>query len=75
MMNDPQQSRIALERIHARWPLFGAAIVQLVDSHIKSGHPDSAAMLIKEAEELKNITPEQLDAVEKAYPDIRPYLK
>ena len=75
MMNDPQQSRIALERFHARWPLFGAAVVQLVDSHIKSGHPDSAAMLIKEAEELRNITPEQLDAVEKAYPDIRPYLK
>lgn len=74
-LNDPAASSIALERLHAEWPTFGPVIVQLIDNHCKAGHPDSAAMLVKEAENLKNITPEQLASVEKAYPAVVPYLK
>jgi hypothetical protein len=75
MMNNPLQSRLALERFHARWPLNGTAVGELINNHMTAGHPDSAALLIKEAENLQNITPDQLDAIEKVYPTLRPYLK
>jgi hypothetical protein len=75
LMNNPLQSRLTLERFHTRWPLVGTAVGELIDSHMKADHPDSAALLVMEAEKLNNITPAQLDAIEKAYPAIRPYLK
>jgi tetratricopeptide (TPR) repeat protein len=71
-LNDPAASSIALERLHTLWPTFGPAIVQLIDNHVKGGHPDSAALLVKEAENLKNITPDQLESVKKAYPALKP---
>jgi hypothetical protein len=74
-MNDPLQSRLALERIHVWNPLNGNVIVELVDNQVKAGHPDSAAVLIREAQARKLVTPEQLDQVMKVYPTLRPYLK
>jgi tetratricopeptide (TPR) repeat protein len=75
VMDKPAQSRIALKRLHNSDPLFGGAVVELMDSYVRGGTPDSAATLIKEAERLKNITPEQLDNIKKVYPTIAPYLQ
>lgn len=74
-LNEPAASSLALERIHALWPTFGPIVVALLDNHIKAGHADSAAMLIKEAQTLHNVTPEQLETIKKTYPAIKPYLK
>jgi hypothetical protein len=74
-LNKPQESTLALERFHARWPSFGPGIAELLNNHMVAGHIDSAAMLITEAEKLKNITPEQVEAIKKAYPPMRAYLK
>lgn len=74
-MNDPQQSRLALERLHVWNPLNFNVTVALVENHIKADHPDSAAMLILEAENRKILTPEQVDTLKRVYPALRPYLK
>lgn len=74
-MNDPLQSRLALERFHAWNPLNGGVIVELVDNLVKAGRPDSAAMVIREAQARKIVTPEQLDQVKQVYPALRPFLK
>jgi hypothetical protein len=74
-MSNPLQSRLALERFHAWNPLNINIIVELLDNHVKAGHPDSAAMLILEAEQRKIITPGQVDTVKRVYPALRTYLK
>jgi hypothetical protein len=74
-INNPLQSRLALERLNTWNPLNTNVIVELVDNHVKAGHPDSAAILILEAEQRKIITPEQVDTVKKVYPALRSYLK
>ncbi|HET6253367.1 MAG TPA: hypothetical protein VFE32_04810 [Puia sp.] len=75
MMNNPLQSRLALERVHAHFPLFAPASGKLVDAYMLAARPDSAAMVIKEAQHLNEISPDQLEAVLKIYPALRRYLK
>lgn len=74
-INNPLQSRLALERLHAWNPLNINVIMGLVDDHVGAGHPDSAAMLILEAEQRKIITPLQVDTVKRLFPILRSYLK
>jgi hypothetical protein len=73
-LNKPAESRLAFYRFHSHWPLFGPVIGELVTNQVQAGHPDSAALLVKEAQRLNNITPEQLAAIKKAFPAMRPYL-
>jgi tetratricopeptide (TPR) repeat protein len=75
LMENPTQSRMCLEQLHRNMPLFGKATVELLANYVNAGNSDSGAMLIREAQAEKNITAEQLQALEKAYPTIRPYLK
>ena len=74
-LNNPAESRLAFYRFHSRWPLFGPVVGQLITNQMQAGHPDSAALLVTEAQRLNNITPEQLAAIKKAFPTMRPYLK
>jgi hypothetical protein len=74
-MNDPLQSRIALKRLHAWKPDNFNVIVMLVDNEVYTGHPDSAAILIREARAHKVVTPEQIEQAKTIYPSLRPYLK
>lgn len=75
LMADPTQSRTCLERLHQNMPKFGKGTVELLANFADNGHPDSAAMLVHEAEADSNITAEQLQAIETAYPTIKKYLK
>jgi hypothetical protein len=72
---NPTQSRICLEKVHNYMPRFGRATVELLANYATSGSPDSAAMLVRQAQADSNITADQLKAIEEAYPTIRPYLK
>jgi hypothetical protein len=75
LMVDPQQSRTCLERLHRNMPKFGKGTVELLANFADNGNPDSAAMLIREAQADSNITAEQLQAIENAYPTMKKYLK
>jgi hypothetical protein len=75
MEENPTQSRICLERVHNYLPHLGKAAVELLDNYVNGGWPDSAAMLVHQAQADSNITADQLRAIENAYPTIRPYLK
>jgi hypothetical protein len=74
-MKDPLQSRLALERLHARNPTNFNVIAMLVDNEVYTGHPDSAAIVIREAQIHKIVTPEQIEQAKTIYPSLRPYLK
>ncbi len=74
-MNDPFQSQLALERLHAWQPDNFEVIAELVDNEVNSGHPDSAAMLIRQAQVHKIIAPQQIEQAKTIYPSLRPYLK
>ena len=58
LMQDPQQSRTCLERLHHNMPKFGKGTVELLANFADNGHPDSAAMLIRDAQADNNITAE-----------------
>lgn len=70
-----EQSRVCFERLHHNMPRFGKGSVELLANYVNAGQPDSAAMLIRQAQADSNITADQLKAIEDAYPTIRPYLK
>lgn len=75
LMGDPAQSRTYLERVHRNMPRFGKGTVELLANFVNAGHPDSAAMLIRQSQADSNITADQLEAIENAYPTIKKYLK
>ncbi|HEV3412623.1 MAG TPA: hypothetical protein VG101_09090 [Puia sp.] len=75
LMGDPAQSRTYLERVHRNMPRFGKGTVELLANFVNAGHPDSAAMLIQQSQADSNITADQLEAIENAYPTIKKYLK
>jgi hypothetical protein len=75
LMEDPAESRMCLEQLHRNMPLFGKGTVELLANYATAGYPDSAAMLVRQAQAENNITTKQLEALEQAYPTIRPYLK
>jgi hypothetical protein len=75
LMEEPTQSRICLEQLRNSMPQFGKGIVELLANYVNAGYPDSAAMLIHQAQADSNITTEQLEAIKAAYPAIKPYIK
>lgn len=76
LKDEPANSRAALEQLHRNMPRFGKGTIELLANYVNAGYPDSAAMLLRQAQVADTtITPDQIKAVEKAYPAIRPYLK
>jgi hypothetical protein len=75
LKEDPTDSRVCLEQLHRNMPLFGKGTVELLANYANAGYPDSAAMLVRQAQADNNITTVQIQALEQAYPAIRPYLK
>jgi hypothetical protein len=75
LMEQPTQSRVCLEQLHNSMPQFGKGTVELLANYVNAGYPDSAAMLIRQAQADSNITTEQLEAIKAAYPAIQPYIK
>lgn len=75
LMEDPAQSRFCLEQLHKSMPRFGKGVVELLANYVHAGYPDSAAMLVHQAQADSNITADQIQALETAYPTIQKYLK
>jgi hypothetical protein len=75
LKEEPTQSRFYLERLHHNMPRFGKGTVELLANYANAGYPDSAADLVRQAQADKNITADQIQRLEQAYPTIKPYLK
>jgi hypothetical protein len=75
LMKDTPGSRFYLERLHTNLPQFGKGTIELLASYVDSGYPDSAALLVREAQKDSNITAEQVETIKNAYPALKPYLK
>jgi hypothetical protein len=75
LQQEPAQSRVCLERLHRNLPRFGKGTVELLANYADAGYPDSAAGLVREAQADNNITADQIQSLEQAYPTIKPYLK
>jgi hypothetical protein len=72
---EPAQARSCLLKLHAALPRFGKGTVELLANYANAGNPDSAAMLVRQAQADSNITTDQIRKLEDVYPTIRPYLK
>jgi tetratricopeptide (TPR) repeat protein len=75
LMKDTVESRICLERLHKNLPQFGKGTIELLANFATSGYPDSAAMLVRQAQKDSNVNAEEVQELKEAYPTIKPYLK